>query len=91
VWSDSVFRFLNANLCTAREPEEMIVDEPDGAVPPARRSCWHFSTSVARLDIVQQVFQRAAAVLVAKHHLTEHVAFHMLVDGAMTREESTVP
>ena len=60
------------------------MDDHDGPFPPER------GMPVGTPPIVRRaprqspaVFHRAAAVLMAKHHVTEYVAIHMLVEGAV--------
>jgi hypothetical protein len=82
----TAFSSLNANLCRTREPEEMLVDEPNGALPAQRVAAGGAgipSTTRRAPGHSPAVFHRAAAVLMAKHHVTEYVAFRMLVDRSV--------
>jgi hypothetical protein len=57
------------------------MDEPNSEMP-ARRVATAGTPSTTRRAPGHSpaVFHRAATVLMAKHHITERVAFHMLVD-----------
>ena len=67
----------------ARDPEEVLVDDPDGPFPAERGAPGGIPPRIRRAPRQSTaVFHRAATVLMAKHHVTEYVAFHMLVDGA---------
>ena len=60
------------------------MDEQDGLYPVQRGTPGGLPPTVRRAPGQSPaVFHRAATLLMAKHHVTEVVAFHMLVDEAV--------